>query len=98
MQKPCDVSAKKAREDAITLAKDIISRLSDYYESDFNGCIDLYREYSIVISRDVEYIYGDKRVAARVIDIDDKGGLVVQTKDGIHTYRDGEIRIRLGNN
>lgn len=98
MQRPCDIPIEKARADALKLAEEIVSEFSDYYEENLNGCIDLYRKNCIVISRDVEYIYGDKCVTATVIDIDERGGLVVKTKDGIQTYRDGEIRIRLADN
>lgn len=58
--------------------------------------MDEYRSRSICIGRVVSYISGDNENSAKVVDIDNAGGLIVELEDGsVKTYRDGEIRIRL---
>ena len=39
-------------------------------------------------------IRGDERFSARALDIDDQGGLVIETDAGAQTVRSGEISIR----
>ena len=54
-----------------------------------------YREWSIVIGREIVYIRGNERKKARVLDIGEDGGLIVLTADGEQkTLSSGEISIR----
>ena len=54
-----------------------------------------YREWSIVIGKEIVYIRGSKRRKARVLDIGEDGGLVVLTADGEQkVLSSGEISIR----
>lgn len=93
--KACDKTAEVAKADAIKLAKEFIDNFAYYYDDPGTSCIDEYRKYSIVTGMDVEYFAGDHTLAGKVTGIDDSGSLVLETKDGIRTFRDGEIRIRL---
>ena len=53
------------------------------------------RARSNVIGRDVVVLRGDDRFDARVMDIDDRGRLVIRTEDGITRVGSGEISLRL---
>lgn len=53
------------------------------------------RARSNVIGRSVWVIRGEERYAARAVDIDDQGGLVVETEQGRQVIRSGEVSIRL---
>lgn len=53
-----------------------------------------YRARSNVIGQNIVVLRGDERFSARAVEIDDQGGLVIETKDGLQTVRSGEISIR----
>ena len=53
------------------------------------------RARSCVIGRDVWVIRGDERYSAHAVDIDDQGGLVVETEAGRQIIRSGEVSIRV---
>ena len=53
------------------------------------------RRRSIVIGKDVWVLRGETRVAARAIDIDAQGRLVVQTAEGLQRLGSGEISLKL---
>ena len=54
-----------------------------------------YRARSNVIGRKIQVRSGDDQFPARAIAIDDAGGLVIETENGVQTVRSGEISIRL---
>lgn len=96
MGKGCELDKKVAENEAVELAKLIIREFAAYYD-DFEGtgCAGKYRELSVVIGRDVSYMARNREVKARVIDIDDEGGIILDIDGTVRTYRDGEIRIRV---
>ncbi len=51
------------------------------------------RTRSAVLGKDITVICGDRHYTAHALDIDDDGGLVVQTENGIHTVRSGEVSV-----
>lgn len=53
------------------------------------------RSRSIVIGREVTVLRGDERYAARVLDIDDMGRLVIRTDSGVSRLGAGEISLKL---
>lgn len=53
------------------------------------------RERSIVLGKRVTVLRGDERFEATVLEIDDQGGLVIETGKGVETVRSGEISIRM---
>ncbi len=53
------------------------------------------RTRSAVLGNDITVICGEKQYAAHALDIDDDGGLVVQTENGTHTVRSGEVSVRV---
>ena len=59
------------------------------------GFMEEYRARSNVIGKRITVIRGAERYSARALDIDDQGGLVVETQSGMETVRSGEISIRL---
>lgn len=77
------------------LAADIIDRViyfADHLED--RAFIEPYRKYSIVTGRDIVCIKGNERFDARAVDIDENGGLIIDTADGRQTLSTGEISIR----
>ena len=53
------------------------------------------RSRSNVIGRDVLVMRGEEQFKARALDIDDRGGLVIQTETGIQRVGSGEISLKL---
>ena len=53
------------------------------------------RTRSAVLGKDITVICGDKRYTAHALDIDNNGGLVVQTENGMHTLCSGEVSVRV---
>lgn len=55
-----------------------------------------YRQRSIILGKNIHIIKNDEKINARAVDIDSKGGLVVQYPSGlIDTLNTGEVSIRL---
>jgi len=58
-----------------------------------------YKNRSNVIGRDVTVLRGDDRYAAKAVDIDDEGSLIVELPDGAKkTLHSGEISVRFDQN
>ena len=92
----CDLEMDKARSGAVELAGGIIEEFSVSYNDFYgSGCAAKYRDLSVVIGRDVSYLDNGSEFKAKVLDIDDEGGIVLDMNGNVRTYRDGEIRIRL---
>ena len=53
------------------------------------------RARSIVIGRDVTVLRGNEQYPAHVLDIDDRGRLVIRTDRGVSRVGAGEISLRL---
>ena len=53
------------------------------------------RRRSIVIGRDVQVIRGGTSFAAKALDIDDLGRLVIRTADGVSRVNSGEVSLKL---
>lgn len=57
--------------------------------------IEDYKEKSIVIGRDIYILSNNSKTKAKAIDVDEQGGLIVLTEDGVvKTLNSGEISIR----
>lgn len=54
-----------------------------------------YRQFSMVIGKNIRYRAGDEWYTGKAVDIDDNGGLVVVTEEGTVTLNTGEISVRL---
>ena len=92
----CDIPEDAAKEQAVVLARRIISCFSYYYDGVKNAeAVVRYREGSIVTGKTVEYISGEEVRIAKVAGIDDNAGIMLEIDGETKTYRDGEIRIRL---
>lgn len=96
MERKCDLDKADANGAAVELARQIIREFSTFYD-DFegSGCVQKYRELSVVIGHEVSYLYKDQEIKAKVMDIDRDGGIVLDMNGTVRTYRDGEIRIKL---
>ncbi len=78
------------------LAEEISTKLRFYFESGASSFIDLYRKYSIVLSKDITYIKNGETRFGRVLSITDSGALLVKREDGEEEILDsGEISLRL---
>ena len=53
------------------------------------------RRRSVVVGRDVLVTKGNETFSARALEIDDEGGLVVETPAGRQTLRSGEVSVHL---
>lgn len=80
---------------------DLISRIADEV---FSLCGDIndrsyiaeYRKHSIVIGKRITYYKNGEKFAAKAVDIDSSGGLVILKDDGKkETLRSGEITLRV---
>lgn len=54
-----------------------------------------YRRYSLVIGKEIKFLKGDSWTTGKAVDIDDDGGLIVDTCDGRILLNTGEITLRL---
>ena len=52
------------------------------------------RRRSNVIGRKIRVLRGEENFPALALDIDDQGGLVIETENGVQTVRSGEISVR----
>lgn len=66
-----------------------------YYDIGSRKFLDDYKRLSMVIGKEVRYYDNGIWHEAKAEDIDDNGGLVVKSGDGIRTLNTGEITLRL---
>jgi BirA family biotin operon repressor/biotin-[acetyl-CoA-carboxylase] ligase len=88
-----DVDRKK-------LVASILNNLEDLYEEfrntgDISRAIEICREGSLLINKEVRVINGNSEVICTVLDIDDEGELIVRNKDGVVSrVISGEVSVR----
>lgn len=78
------------------LAAAITGDLLDY-SKDMRDCsfVEDYRQMSVVLGKEIRYNEGDAQVAARAVDVDSEGGLMVELPDGsVKVLKTGEITVR----
>lgn len=82
------------------IAAELIRELENLEDSIVRGSfIDEYRTRSVVIGKEIKIISGGKTENGKAVDIDDRGGLIVETESGeTRTLCSGEISIRLAKN
>ena len=87
--KPSDITRNQ-------LAAEIINQvLCSFKNMKTKKFIEEYKEKSIVIGKDIYILSNSNKTKAKAIDIDEYGGLIVLTEDGIvKTLNSGEITIR----
>lgn len=89
-------SLKNPSATADVLSTEIASRLRYYFDSGSFTFMDLYRKYSIVLSKKITYIKNGESQSGTVTEILDSGALSVKRDDGtIETLDSGEISLRL---
>ena len=77
------------------LCAQIIDRfLTHYKKITERGYLELYRERSNIIGKEVNVYRGNDVISGTAIDIDDNANLVVKTSDGIVRFNSGEARVR----
>lgn len=57
--------------------------------------INEYKAHSLVLGKEITYTENGKTKSATAIDIDQNGGLIIKTADGIKTLSTGEITVRV---
>jgi BirA family biotin operon repressor/biotin-[acetyl-CoA-carboxylase] ligase len=78
------------------LENQIIEELDTLYDTYKDGkFLDESRERSMVIGREINVIRGNETETAMAVDIDDKGGLVIEKDGKRHVLYSGEISIRI---
>lgn len=80
--------------DRAKLIATIADELLNIVLKDYSNFIDYYREHSMLLGKEIYYIENGEKTYATAVSIDDKGGLVVETQNGIKTLRSGEITVR----
>lgn len=76
------------------LIGDILHNFYDiYYKLPDTGYMKEYRNYSILINKDISYNIKNVTYSGRVIGIDDLGGLIISNSNGITTLKSGEVTI-----
>ncbi len=76
-----------------TLISEIIN-FFDLYFIEKTNYIDLYKENSYVLGRDIKVIQNDRQFFAKAINIDDNGSLIVQEQEKIIKLISSDISIR----
>lgn len=82
------------------LVASILNNLEDLYEEfrntgDISRVIEICREGSLLINKEVRVINGNSEVICTVLDIDDDGELIVRHKDGVVSrVISGEVSVR----
>lgn len=66
----------------------------DLYFIDNKNYLDLYRENSYVLGKDIKVIQNDRQFFAKAIDIDNNGSLIVQEQEKIIKLVSSDISIR----
>ncbi len=80
--------------DRAKLIATIADELLNIVLRDYSDFIDYYREHSMLLGREIFYIENGIKTYATAVSIDEKGGFVVKTDDGLKTLRSGEITVR----
>lgn len=76
---------------------ELISEIINFFDLYFikkANYIDLYKENSYVLGKDITVIQNDKQFYAKAIDIDDSGSLIVQEQEKIIKLISSDISIR----
>lgn len=77
---------------AAAIIDETLRQCEDLDNKDF---LEYYRQYAVMLDKDVVCIRGNERWEAHTVDIDDWGGLIVRGADGkLQTLSSGEISIR----
>ena len=82
------------------LIANILNNLEDFYEDfkntgDISRVIEICREGSLLINKEVRVVNGSNEVVCTVLDIDDEGELIVRYKDGtVSRVFSGEVSVR----
>ena len=74
------------------ITDNIIDELSRINDRSF---IEKYKEMSLVLGKEITYTENDETKTATAVDIDNNGGLVIETENGTKTLTTGEITVRL---
>lgn len=80
------------------LAAAVLDALLDLiFSTDTETMIEEYRSRSFLIGKPITVYRGNETYAAKALEIDNKGGLIVEKSDGsIETLRSGEVSVRKG--
>ena len=57
--------------------------------------IEEYRARSLILGKEIMFLENNAWYSAKAIEIDDKGGLVVETDGKIRTLTSGEVSVRI---
>ncbi len=71
------------------MAFHVLKMLEEQPES----CLSFYRERMLLLGKDITFLQSGQEKNARVLGVDDKGGLMVQTDGGMEILRTGEVSI-----
>ncbi len=85
--------ALEADEDRETLIGRISFHVLKTMEEEKGSILSFYRERMLLTGKEITFMHSGQEKNARVLGVDDKGGLVVQTAQGMEILRTGEVSI-----
>lgn len=71
------------------IASHVLQTLDERPES----CLAYYRERMLLLGKEITFLQAGQEKNARVLGVDDRGGLLVETKTGTEILRTGEVSI-----
>ncbi|MDR0855098.1 MAG: biotin--[acetyl-CoA-carboxylase] ligase [Christensenellaceae bacterium] len=75
-----------------SVVTDLLSHVSN---GNFQTDIAEYKRFSLVLGKTVTFTQNGTQLSGKAVDIDDRGGLIVETDGGLLTLNSGEISINL---
>jgi BirA family transcriptional regulator, biotin operon repressor / biotin---[acetyl-CoA-carboxylase] ligase len=76
------------------LIDQIDAQYKEFKNTGLDKIISQYKAHSIALNKQVKIIQGNKTMTGTVIDINDKGELLLENKDGVHRIFAGEVSLR----
>lgn len=90
-----NASSLNANVNRSRLIAEITNELHNIVGSEYSTFIDYYRSHSMIIGKNINFIRDSKVTPAKVVSIDEEGGLEVMLQNGeTEVLRSGEISIR----
>ena len=91
----CTITDDERKRRALDLAHIIADTFFKYYDGSDTDFMSVYKSESVVIGKNVSYICGREVLPGTVRNIADDGAIVIETAEGVKSFRDGEIRIKM---
>ena len=84
-------------EIAAALTNQLVEAMSEYQHRGIQAFLPAWRDYDVLIERQVSVMLGQQAVSGIARGIDDAGALLLEQVDGIHRYMAGEVTLEKTN-